>query len=371
MFEQHLLRNVKNSVAGVVARGNFSGGFGRFIVRLSDEEEKQLELIIHRFKRVFGLANLCVGFAVENSIEKFCSIADELLKEKKFETLRVDSHRASKRFPIPSMEINRRVGAYLCDKYQVRAKMNKPDVTVFIEVLENESYIYSEKIPAAGGLPSGISGKVVSLISAGFDSPVASYQLMKRGAKVLFVHFHSVPYTSQQSIVQVEELVKVLTQFQYESALFLVPFAELQQHIVLAADQKFRIILYRRMMIRIAEAIARRGKAQALVTGESLGQVASQTLRNISVIDEVSTMPILRPLIGSDKEDIMHKATQLGTYDISKEPYDDCCSFLSPRAPETWANLEEVLEEEKKFDIEKLVKECIAKMDMKKFSFPL
>ena len=269
------------------------------------------------------------------------------------------------------MEINRRVGAYLCETYAVRAKMNQPDITVYIEVLEHEAYIYSEKLPAAGGLPSGISGKVISLISAGFDSPVASYQLLKRGAKVFYVHFHSVPYTSPQSVEQVEQLVNVLTQYQYESVLYLVPFAEIQQKIVLVADQKLRIILYRRMMMRIAEAIAQREKAQALVTGESLGQVASQTLRNISVIDEVATMPILRPLIGSDKEEIMNIAAKLGTYDISKEPYDDCCSFLSPRTPETWAKIEEVLEEEKKFEVENMVQESLTKMEMKKFSFPV
>ncbi|MBS4027880.1 MAG: tRNA 4-thiouridine(8) synthase ThiI [Ignavibacteriales bacterium] len=370
MFEMQLLKNCKQTVSGLLQRWQFSGGYGRFVVELSDSDEQNKTEIIERLRKVFGLSNLCVGLAVRNGIENYCSVAVELLKGKTFQTLRVDTHRASKMFPINSMEINRKVGGYLCEKFNVRAKMVQPDVTIFIEVLEDEAYIYSEKIPCAGGLPSGMSGKVISLISAGFDSPISSYQIMKRGAKVFFVHFHSVPYTTQNSIQQVENLVNVLTQYQFESTLFLVPFAELQQQIVLSADQKLRIVLYRRFMIRIAEKLARREKAQALVTGESLGQVASQTLRNISVIDEVATMPILRPLIGTDKEDIMHFAAKIGTYDISKEPYDDCCSFLAPRAPETWAKLEEVLEAEKNLDVEKLVRECLEKVEVKKFSYP-
>lgn len=371
MFEMQLLKNCKQAVSGLLQRWQFSGGYGRFVVTLSENDEQNKKIIIDHLRKVFGLANLGVGVVVKNGIENFCKASEELLQGKTFQTLRVNAHRASKMFPINSMEINRKVGGYLCEKFNVRAKMVQPDIEINIEILEDEAYIYFEKFSCVGGLPSGISGKVVSLISAGFDSPISSYQIMKRGAKVFFVHFHSVPYTTQNSIQQVESLVNVLTQYQYESTLYLIPFAELQQQIVLNADQKFRVILYRRFMIRIAEALARKEKAQALVTGESLGQVASQTLRNISVIDKVATMPVLRPLIGTDKEDIMHFAQKIGTYDISKEPYDDCCSFLASRSPETWAKLEEVLEAEKKLDVEKLVKECLEKVEVKKFMFPV
>ena len=369
-FEMQLLRNCKQAVNGLLHRWQFSGCYGRFVVQLSENDEQNKSEIIERLKKVFGLANLGVGVSVKNGIENFCNASEELLQRKTFQTLRVNAHRASKMFPINSMEINRQVGGYLCEKFNVRAKMDKPDVEINIEILEDEAYIYCEKFSCAGGLPSGISGKVVSLISAGFDSPVASYQMLKRGAKVFFIHFHSVPYTTKNSIEQVEKLVNLLTQYQYESTMYLVPFAELQQQIVLNADQKLRVVLYRRFMIRIAEAIARKEKAQALITGDSLGQVASQTLRNIAVINQCATMPMFRPLIGSDKEEILHQAHNIGTYNISKEPYDDCCSFLALRSPETWAKLEEVLEAEQKLDVEKLVKECLEKVEAKKFQFP-
>jgi thiamine biosynthesis protein ThiI len=223
----------------------------------------------------------------------------------------------------------------------------------------------------AGGLPVGASGKVVSLLSAGIDSPVSSWQMMKRGANVIFVHFHSMPYTSVNSVDQVKQLVNILTRYQFRSKLYLVPFAEAQNEIVLQAPQALRIILYRRMMVRIAERIAFQEKAEALVTGEAVGQVASQTLRNIRVINEAATLPILRPLSGFDKEETMAIARSIGTYDISKEPYDDCCSFLAPRKPSTWASAEEVSSAETKFDIEHLIQLTLSKTTTETFTYPI
>jgi thiamine biosynthesis protein ThiI len=212
---------------------------------------------------------------------------------------------------------------------------------------------------------------VVGLLSAGFDSPVAAWKMMKRGATVIFVHFHSMPYTNQRSIDQVKELAVVLTKYQFASKLYLVPFAELQQEIVLHAPQHLRVILYRRMMIRIAEEIAHSEKAEALVTGESVGQVASQTLRNMRVINDVATFPILRPLAGTDKEETMVIARNINTYDISKEPYDDCCSFLAPRKPETWAKASEVVAAEEKYLTEDRIKSILAKITIERFAYPL
>jgi len=186
LFEIQLLRNCKQAVDGLLQRWQFSGGYGRFVIELSENDEQNKIEIIERLRKVFGLANLGVGISVKNEIENFCNASEELLQRKTFQTLRVNAHRASKMFPINSMEINRQVGGYLCEKFNVRAKMDKPDVEINIEILEDEAYIYCEKFSCAGGLPSGVSGKVVSLISAGFDSPVASYQMLKRGAKVFF-----------------------------------------------------------------------------------------------------------------------------------------------------------------------------------------
>ncbi|MEK6569767.1 MAG: tRNA 4-thiouridine(8) synthase ThiI, partial [Bacteroidota bacterium] len=217
-----------------------------------------------------------------------------------------------------------------------------------------------KKVPGPGGLPVGVSGKVVALLSAGFDSPVASYQVMKRGAEVIFVHFHSYPFISRDSIDQARSLAKILTTYQFHSRLHLVPFAETQQVIVANTPAALRVILYRRMMVRIAEAIAKKEVAKGLVTGESLGQVASQTLRNMRIIDEVAGIPIFRPLISFDKGEIIDAAKRIGTYEISSAPYDDCCSFLLPRNPSTWAKSEEVAQAEKSLDVGKLVEQTIA-----------
>ncbi len=341
--------------------------FGRTLVKFSELDNNNL--IIDSLKKVFGIANICVGYEVESNIEKFCEMSFEMLKEKNVLTFKIDTNRVDKSFPIKSMDVNKIVGEFVCRNFSLKAKMQNPDVAIYIEIIDENSYIYSQKIYGANGLPVGVSGKTISLISAGFDSPIASYKIIKRGAKCIFVHFHSRPYTSENSILQVESLIKNLTQYQFESKLYLVPFANLQQNIVSNTNQKLRIILYRRFMVRIAEIIAQKESALALVTGDSLGQVASQTLKNIFVINEVANLPILRPLIGFDKEEIMKIAIEINTYNISKEPFDDCCSYLSPRTPETWANLNEVIEEEKKLDSKNLIDECLKEIKVKTFSY--
>ncbi|RCK72231.1 MAG: tRNA S(4)U 4-thiouridine synthase (former ThiI) [Ignavibacteriae bacterium] len=366
-FEKHLLRNVRLALRDLLPQNNITGGYGRFIIYLT---EKNQEEIIERLKKIFGLSNICFGFETEQSIEKFIQVAKILLKDKSFNTIKVHASRADKNFPLNSMQINSEVGKFLCDRFKVRANLSQPDITIYIELANKLAYIYLSKIEGAGGLPAGISGRVVSLISAGFDSPVASYKLMKRGAYIIFVHFHSYPYVSNSSIEQVQSIVKKLTSYQFYSKLYLVPFAECQKEIVLKTDQKLRVILYRRMMIRVAEKIAEMEKANALVTGEALGQVASQTLQNIKVIDAVSNLPILRPLIGSDKEEIIKVANLIGTYEISKEPYDDCCSFLNPKNPETWADYNEVLNAEKNLNIDEMLKSLIESLEKKEFKYP-
>lgn len=356
-FEKHLLRNVRLALKKILSPDKITGGYGRFIIYLPDDSNT--DLIVSSLQKVYGLSNICVGYEVDQSIEEFNSSALKLLKDKTFKTIKVHTSRADKSFPLNSMQINAEVGAFLCEYFKVRANLTNPDITIFLELANGVAYIYLSKIPGAGGLPAGVSGRVVSLLSAGYDSPVASYKIMKRGAYVVFVHFHSFPYISNNSIEQVKSIVQKLTSYQFYSKLYLVPFAECQQDIVLKTDQKLRVILYRRMMIRVAEKIAQLEKAVALVTGESLGQVASQTLQNIRIIDNVAEIPILRPLIGSDKEEIIQFANFIGTYEISSKPYDDCCSFLTPRNPETWAKQDEVLQAEKKIDVQFWVEKLV------------
>ncbi len=369
-FEKHLLRNVRLGLKGVLSPQSVTGGYGRFVIKLGENQENSEE-IIKRLRKIFGLANICVGYEVVPTLESFKETAYTLLSDRKFKSICVRAKRADKNFPIPSQEINAEVGGFLCDKFQIRANLTAPDQTIFIEIANKSAYVYQAKIPGANGLPAGISGRVVSLISAGFDSPVSSFKLIKRGSYVIFVHFHSYPYVSHNSIDQVKKIVKKLTQYQFHSKLYLVPFAECQQDIVINAPMALRVILYRRMMVRTAEKIAHLENANALITGESLGQVASQTLRNIRVINDATELPVLRPLIGSDKEEIMNVARDIDTYDISKEPYDDCCSFLTPRNPETWADPEKVLEAETKYDVYSWVKKLVLKSEKFDFSYPI
>ncbi|HUL42751.1 MAG TPA: tRNA uracil 4-sulfurtransferase ThiI [Bacteroidota bacterium] len=367
-FERQLLRNIRIVLGDLLLASSSGGGYGKFFI--FPEAGNPVPPLIDRLSRVFGLANICAGVQVGQSMEEFGAAAVNLMSGRKFASLRVETRRPDKNFKINSMDVSREIGGLLCEHFRVPAKMENPDETVFIEIVDGKAFVFVSKLKGAGGLPTGMSGRVVSLLSAGFDSPVASWQIMRRGASAVFVHFHSVPYTSRRSIDQVREIVNALTRYQLKSLLYLIPFAEVQNEIVLKTPPPLRVLLYRRMMIRIAEAIARREKAEALVTGEAVGQVASQTLRNIRVIDEAAAFPILRPLSGTDKEETMQIAREIGTYDISREPYDDCCSFLAPRSPETWAAQDSTAAAEQALDIPALVRMGMQGMEVEKFWFP-
>lgn len=367
-FEKRLHENIRKALGGLVPKDAVRGGYGRFVIRL-DSEIHTAE-IAGRLADVFGISNICAGIRVEQSIEAFGTTAISLLGGREFRTIRVVARRVDKRFPVNSMAVNAAVGEILCRHFGVKADLSRPDETVYIEIVDGAAYVYLSKARGAGGLPTGVSGRVVGLLSAGFDSPVACWTMMKRGSHVIMVHFHSMPYTSRHSVDQVRRLAEVLTRYQFTSRLYLVPFAAVQQTLVLQVPQPLRIIFYRRMMIRVAEEIAARENAEALVTGESVGQVASQTLRNIRVIDEAARLPVLRPLSGSDKEETMAAARRIGTYEISKEPFDDCCSFLAPRRPETWADPRVVREVESALSVPELTRLGLSEATLERFAFP-
>jgi thiamine biosynthesis protein ThiI len=362
IFEKKLRTNIAFALSDLVGQRMVMRGYGRLKIVLPfgfDEREK-FEIVRSRLSNVFGIVNFGIGLSVGLDIEDICEASLKVIEGKSFNTFRVKTKRQNKNFPLNSTEVNKQVGAFIIEHFKnngadVKVDLKNPDLTVYVEIVDKEVYVYADRFKGPGGLPVGSSGKVVALISAGFDSPIASLLMMKRGAKVVFVHFHSYPYTSYDSIEQVREIVKILSKYQLHSKLYIVPIAEAQRIIVLNAPVGLRTILYRRLMVRIAEKVAQIEGAEALVTGESLGQVASQTLRNIRVINQVATLPILRPLIGIDKEEIIQKAKEIGTYEISSQPYDDCCSFLTGRHPETWANLDEILEIEKKLDWDNLI----------------
>ncbi len=322
----------------------------------------------HGFRKCLVSSILGLAFDVPLPWKQLNVCAAGLLTGETFKSFRVDAKRSNKAYHLTSPEINSRVGAFLQNMFSAEVRLKDPDITVYVEIGDRESYVYTRKVPGPGGFPVGVSGKVVALLSAGFDSPVASYQMMKRGAEVVFVHFHSYPFISRDSIDQAAALAKVLTAYQFHSRLYLVPFADTQQIIVASTPAALRVILYRRMMVRIAEAIAKKEWAEGLVTGESLGQVASQTLRNIRVIDEAASLPILRPLVSFDKSEIIDIARKIGTFDLSSAPYDDCCSFLLPKRPNTWASPEEVTSAEKSLDIEQLTEQALSKTQVEEIS---
>jgi thiamine biosynthesis protein ThiI len=279
----------------------------------------------------------------------------------------VDAKRSEKRYPMTSVEINADVGDCLRIRSGAKVQLNDPELTCRIEIVERIALLFTDRLRGPGGLPVGVSGRAVSLLSSGIDSPVASYRIMKRGVEIVFVHFHSQPYTNRNSQRNVEEIVSVLARHQYRATLHLVPFIAVQEKIMAGAPASHRVILYRRAMLRIAERIAVKEKAKALVTGENIGQVASQTLSNILTINEVATLPVLRPLSGDDKEEIIAAARRIGTYDISIEPYEDCCSLFVPRHPETHANPETVQAMEAGLDLDPVLSQTLAATETKTF----
>ena len=352
-FERKLAQNIKLALKGMGC-AEVRRIYGRLLVMLHPEAD--VAAIQERLGKVMGIAHFERALAAEQTIDAIQDAALELVKDQQFKTLKVETKRADKRFPLTSPEISAAVGAHLLNATGASADMHTPDLRCNIEIVDKAAYIYVEKIRGVGGLPVGASGKVLVMLSGGIDSPVAAWRMMKRGVKALFVHFYSYPYTDKASLEKVEELAEILATWNYRTQIYLVPFAEVQREIVTQTPAPFRVILYRRMMVRIAQQIAAIAKAECLVTGESLGQVASQTLGNLRVIEEVAEIPILRPLIGDDKAEIMDLAEQIGTFEISTLPHDDCCSLFVPKHPATNASLEAVQEAEAALDIDALVK---------------
>ena len=342
---------------------------GRIVLDLEGNPDP--EAVRARLDRVCGIANTALALRTGSSLDRIKAAVDRVIEPLTFASFRITARRAFKTFPLTSTDINRELGAHvLARRPEARVDLHHAALNVHIEVLPHEAFIYPDRRPGPGGLPVGSGGTVAALISGGIDSPVASWRMIKRGCRVLFVHFHSVPYLPDTSIRKVRQLVSRLTQWQYVSRLHLVPFGEIQREVVLAVSPMARVVVYRRLMVRIAEALARQSGAQALVTGESLGQVASQTLHNLARIDEVAVLPVLRPLIGMDKIEITDQARQLDTLEISNEPDADCCTLFVPAHPSTRLSQEEVADMEARLDIPALVRAGVEAATMEVFDFP-
>jgi thiamine biosynthesis protein ThiI len=356
-FEAHLQNHITAALKGLKYQ-KVRKISGRLIVELS--EDSPTEELERRLSMVFGIANFVSAWEVAAEIEAIQSGLEFLIAQGDFRSFKMDSRRGTKNFPLNSQQLNEQLGAYVQQKTNAEVRLSNPERTFFVEIVDNRAFLYFNKNPGAGGLPSGTGGKVLCLLSGGIDSPVAAYRLMRRGCRVFFIHFHSFPHTSAESQDKVRNILQILSRFQLQSRLFMVPFAEVQKEIVAYAPPSLRVVLYRRFMVRIAQEVAEREKLKALVTGDSLGQVASQTLENIETISGVCRMPIFRPLIGSDKEEIIESARKIGTYDISIQADQDCCSLFVPRHPETMARPQQAEEAEIGLDIQNLVRSCLS-----------
>lgn len=366
-FEQRLVRNLRAALKDL--RGvRIEPLTGRIRIDLPDHAE--WDTIKSRISRVFGVANFSLAHSVPRNLESLKQAVGDAVAGLSFMTFRITTKRADKRFPLTSIEVNRQLGAHICALTGKRVSLDDPDLTIHVEVLDREAFYSVQREPGPGGLPVGISGKVASLISGGIDSPVAAYRMMKRGCRALFIHFHGRPYVSRASEEKVREIVEHLTRHQFYSRLYLVAFGEIQRQIVLGAPAPYRVVLYRRMMLRIAEELAYKEGCWGLVTGDSLGQVASQTPENLSVVEEAARLPVLRPLIGMDKIEITEEAQRIGTFETSIEPDQDCCRLFVPAHPSTKTDLNTIRKIEAGFDLGGLVKQGLERAEMAEFAFP-
>lgn len=367
MFLRHLARNLERA-AEDVGPARVRQLTGRIVLEL--DERADPEAVKRRVMRVFGVANCAVAWRVPSMVEAMKPAVLRVVEGRTFGSFRITARRAFKTYPMTSVELNRELGALVQERTGARVDLHDPGLTVHVEVLPAETFVYADREPGPGGLPVGASGTVVALLSGGIDSPVAAWRMMKRGCRVVFVHFHSVPYLPPTSQAKARALAGRLTEWQYDSRLHLVAFGEIQREVVLAVPAPARVVVYRRLMVRIAEAIARRSGAAALVTGESLGQVASQTLANLSRIDEVATLPVLRPLIGMDKLEITAESQRIGTFEISIEPDADCCTLFVPKHPATRMTPDEVAAAEARLDLPRLVAMGADTATLDTFAFP-
>jgi tRNA uracil 4-sulfurtransferase len=369
-FIQILTRNIKTALAGLHVAAVRSI-MGRIEIELASPSPDVVDQVRQRLRRVFGIANFALA---GRGPHDFAALASAILADvgdRRPDSFRVSATRADKRLPFTSPQVEREVGGLVKEAMGWRVDLDRPAFTIHIEMLPDGAFYFFGKEPGAGGLPTGTGGRVACLLSGGIDSPVAAYRLMRRGCSVLFVHFHSYPILSRASQEKVQEIVAVLTRHQLRSRLVLVPFGDLQRRVVLAVPPPLRVVVYRRLMLRIAERLAARWHARALVTGEVIGQVASQTLDNMTTIAGATTMEVLRPLVGMDKDEIAAEAERIGTFPISIIPDQDCCTLFTPRHPSTRARLADVLGAEGGLPLEEMVAGALAAVTVQEFHEPV
>jgi thiamine biosynthesis protein ThiI len=363
-----LVRNLKVALSGldIVAIRSLMGRIEVELGRGAAWSEAR-----DRVRHVFGIANFSYAGRAPH---EFDALADAILRdlgERHPASFRVRARRSDKRFPLTSPQIEREVGGRIKDRTGWHVDLDEAELSIHLEMLPEHAFYFFGKEPGAGGLPTGTGGRVACLLSGGIDSPVAAYRMMRRGCSVLLIHFHSYPILSRASIEKVREIAALLTRHQLRSRLVLVPFGALQQQVVLGTTPELRVVIYRRLMLRIAEQLARNWRARALVTGEVIGQVASQTLENMTAISAATTLDVLRPLVGMDKDEIAAQADAIGTLPISNIPDQDCCQLFTPRHPATRARLPNVEAAEAVLPIGTMVETAVRAASVEDFRFPV
>ena len=360
-FEDKLLANVRRRVRHC---GSFQVTLRQSTIYVEPvKDDCDMEAAWIACRQVFGVVTVARAVPCEKTVAAIVETAKLYLKDAfaAAHSFKVESKRADKNFFMNSIQISQEVGGELAEAFpEVAVDVHHPDLTVYVEIREKYAYVHAPAVPGAGGLPVGMGGHAVSLLSGGIDSPVSSWMMARRGVELEMVHFVSPPYTSQQAQDKVLELAHLLTAYCGRMLVHIVPFTEIQEEIRKNCPEEYFTLIMRRFMMRIAEAVAKKAGARALITGESLGQVASQTMMALGVTEDVTTLPVLRPLIGMDKVEIIRIAREIGTFDTSILPYEDCCTVFTPRHPATRPNLEDVRAAEAKLDVEALVAKALA-----------
>ncbi len=373
-FEDKLVSNIRSSLSEDVL-GEIRKLPGRIVVKIGQGPRYQTNYYDRKLSVVFGIENFSFAMITSQKWRDVKRRAWEMVKDKDFRSFKVETKRAQKTFPLTSMKANERLGAYLQEQFERKAApkevdLEGPDLIVFVEIVAGRTFLYLKKRRGPGGLPVTTAGKVVALLSAGIDSPVASWQIMKRGGKIIFCHFHTFPHTSRESQKNAEELVKLLSAWQNGAKLYLINIGKMQRKIIMDAPKQYRTLFYRRAMVKIATEIARNEGALGLVTGDSLAQVASQTLENLRATSEAvpPSLPIYRPNVGRDKKEIVKLAKQIGTYPISIRPQEDCCVYMRPKHPETKPSLDRVTKLAEVLRLDGLVDEAVSNAEIKVIS---
>ena len=371
-FEHKLIDNLRATLKGLPV-SSVERISGHLLVRLAPAADYDAAMTVYgRIRQTPGVARVSFARCCEVSSEQYCEAAYlELAASGDFESFKVDSRRSNTNIALNSLDLNREVGSYLCERFPDKVvRMKGQDRTVHVYVIQGSVYVYVKTDEGVGGLPVGSAGKVISLLSSGIDSPVASWRMLRRGAIVVGLHFSGRPQTSDTSEWLVQDIIEKLSPAGGFGRLYVVPFGDIQRRIARAVPDDLRIIMYRRMMFSFACRLSAIEHAKAVVTGESLGQVASQTLENIMAVDEMSTIPVFRPLIGSDKREIMAEAERLGTLEISNQKAADCCTLFMPRSPETHVRLSEAHEVWDSFDHEAMLDEMMDLLEYRSFNCP-